>query len=244
MLAAIPQNWTTNTNDIWAREIHAECLAADGRARDAIAPLEAAYQTYLKKFTNEFDLREVRRKLGDAHDRVGDTAQARALLSASLDEFIAKEAADSQWTLRIHERWGRFLLDHAKPGDADFATAEAQFRGVIEKAADRPLAERALAHAGLARIVAARGDYPGALSESRQALAALDHVPGEYDLRLQPQLWLVHSNVLLKNGDPTAARQWAEKALNASRHYDDPSSPAIAQAEAAVHAATDAAHAE
>jgi hypothetical protein len=69
------------------------------------------------------------------------------------------------------------------------------------------------------------------------ALAALGRVVGLYDLRVQPQLWLVHSAVLLKSGDPAGAREWSEKALQASRRYDDPSSAAIANAEAAVRAA-------
>jgi hypothetical protein len=63
-------------------------------------------------------------------------------------------------------------------------------------------------------------------------------VRGLYDLRVQPELWLVHSAVLLKSGDMPGARKWAEKALAASLSYDDPSSPAIAHARDAVRVAT------
>ena len=238
MLPTIPQDWTANTNDKWVRETYAECLAAEGRARDAIPLLEAAYRIYLQHPQYEYDVREARRKLGDAYDRGGRIAEARTLLEASREEYLAKEAADSQWTLRIRERWGRFLIDHSTPGDADFATAELEFRAVLEKAADRPLLEPALAHAGFARIAAARGDTAGALEQSRMAIAAMGRVQGLYDLRVQPQLWLVHSAVLLKSGDTAGAREWAEKALEASRRYDDLSSPAIAEAETAVHVAT------
>jgi hypothetical protein len=234
MLRGIPQEWKTNTNDTWARETYAECLVAEGRAHEAIPLLETAHQTYLKRPQYEYDVREVRRKLGDAYDRAGRAADARTLIKASRDEYLAKEGPDSPWTLRIRERWGRFLLDHSTPGDADFATAESEFREVLEKTADRPLLESALAHAGLARIVAARGDAEGARKQSDLALATLERVQGLYDLRVQSQLWLVHSAVLLKGGDMLRAHQWADKALAANRRYDDPSSPAIAEAEAAV----------
>jgi hypothetical protein len=242
MLLQIPQGWTTNTNDTWARETYAECLVAEGRARDAIPLLEAAYQTYLKRPQYEYDVREVRRKLGDAYDRAGRAADARPLLDVSRDEFLAKEGPDSPWTLRIRERWGRFLLDHARPGDEDFTTAESEFRAVLKSIVDRPLLESALVHAGLARIGIARGDVEGARTESHLALAALERVQGLYDLRVQSHIWLVHSAVLLKNGDIAAARQWADKALTANRRYDDPSSPAIAEAEAALRATVAAAN--
>ena len=120
MLQQIPQAWKANTNDTWAREIYAECLVAEGRARDALPLLEAAHQAYLQRPQYDYDVREVRRKLGDAYDRAGRTTDARARLAASRSEYLAKEGPDSPWTLRIRERWGRFLLDHSKPGDADF----------------------------------------------------------------------------------------------------------------------------
>ena len=47
---------------------------------------------------------------------------------------------------------------------------------------------------------------------------------------VQSQLWLVHSALLLHSGDATGARQWADKALEASLRYDDPMSSAIAAA--------------
>src|SRR5260370_26603920 len=101
---------------------------------------------------------------------------------------------------------GGFVRDYWKPGDTDFTAAEAEFRAVLEKATDRPWIETALAHTGLARIAAARGDTTGALNESRLALVALERVK-DYDVRVQPQLWLVHSAVLLKSGDAAGARQ-------------------------------------
>lgn len=237
MLLVIPKDWKTNTDDEWAREIYAECLVAEGRPGDAIPLFEVAYQTYLKQHKYEYDVREIRRKLGDAYDRAGRTAEARPLLKASRDEYLAKEP-NSPWTLSIRERWGRFLLDHSNPGDAEFTVAEFEFQGVLEEAAGRPLLEPALAHAGLARIAAARGDVANALNESHSALASLDRTQGLYDLRVQPRIWLTHSAVLLESGDTAGAREWAEKALQASHRYDDPSSAAIAASETAIRAAT------
>jgi eukaryotic-like serine/threonine-protein kinase len=237
MLRVIPPDWET-TKDPLAYEQYAECLAAEGRARDAIAPFEVAHQAYLKHRNFDYNVREVRRKLGDAYDRLGRTAEARSMLEASLDEYLAKETADSQSRSAIRERWGRLLLDHSQPGDADFAAAESELRAVLVDAADRPWLEPALAHSGLARIALAQGDSIAASNESQLALTALQRVQGLYDIRAQPALWLVHSAVLLKRGDVPGARHWAERALQASRTYDDPSSPAITEAEIAVRAAT------
>jgi serine/threonine protein kinase len=237
MLAAIPADWTTNSGDRGARETYAECLAAEGRPRDAAPIFEANYQYYVAHGRADFGVREVRRKLGDAYDRLGRIAEARALLQAARDESVAKDDASSPWVLRMRERWGRFLLDHSQAGDPDFTAAELEFDAVLKRAADRPLVEPVLAHSGLARIAAARGDNTLALRESGQALIALDKVKGLYDLRVQPQLWLVHSALLLRSGERTGARQWAEKALEASIRYDDPMSSAIADARNSVRLA-------
>ena len=238
MLAAIPPDWTTNDTDKWARETYAECLAAEGRAGEAAPFFEAAYHSYLARGRADFGVREVRRKLGDAYDRLGRMAEARALLEAARDESMVKDGASSPWALRMRERWGRFLLDHSRPNDPDFAVASLEFNAVVKDAADRPLVEPALAHSGLSRIAAARGDDLLALRESVQALAALDRVQGLYDVRVQPRLWLVHSALLLKSGDSAGARQWADKALEASLRYDDPTSAAIASARNSVRLAS------
>jgi len=237
MLAAIPPDWTTNGSDKAARETYAECLAAEGRARDAAPIFEANYQSYVAHARADFGVREVRRKLGDAYDHLGRTSEARTLLQAARDESVAKDDASSPWSLRMRERWGRFLLDHSQEGDPDFAAAELEFKAVLKSAADRPLVEPALAHSGLSRIAAARGDDALALRESGQALTDLGRVKGLYDVRVQPRLWLVHSALLLKSGERAGARQWADKALEASLNYDDPMSSAIAAARNSVRLA-------
>jgi serine/threonine-protein kinase len=240
MLAAIPADWSANGNDKWARETYAECLAAEGRPLEAVPFLEESQQYFLAHFRSDFTVREVRRKLGDTYDQIGRTADARRLLQAARDESIAKDAPASPWNLRMRERWGRFLLDHSQPRDPDFTAADAELHAVLEKAADRPLVELALAHSDLSRIAAARGDAPLALRESSEALAALARVEGIYDVRVQPRLWLVHSAQLLRNGDAVGAREWAAKALEASLVYDVPTGRSIADAKEAIRL-TDAA---
>jgi len=237
MLAAIPAGWKTNTNDHWARELYAESLAAEGRAAEAIPLFEASQASYLEKTQYEYDLREVRLKLGDAYDRLGRTADARRLLAAAHAEYLAREAPGSQPAMRMRERWGRFLLDHPEAGPADLSRAEVEFRSVL--ASDGPpSAEAALAQAGLARIAVIRSGPIAALEHSRKALAMLEQVQGLHDARLQPRLWVLHSHLLLRSGDAKGARQWAVKALEASRRYDAPGAASLAEAETAVRVST------
>jgi len=56
-------------------------------------------------------------------------------------------------------------------------------------------------------------------------------------VRTGPYLWLIRAEALRRSGDNGGAREWAQRALDASRHYDDPSAPSIRNAEAAVRAA-------
>ena len=95
----------------------------------------------------------------------------------------------------------------------------------------------ALAEGGLARIALARTDLAGAQAASARATDAFERVIGRRDVRSGPYLWLIRSDVLLRAGDRSGAREWARRALDASRRYDDPAAASISQAEAALHAA-------
>ncbi|HKC24269.1 MAG TPA: serine/threonine-protein kinase, partial [Thermoanaerobaculia bacterium] len=160
-LRMIPPDWKTNTSDQWFREIYAERLAAAGRARDAVLLLESVHRTYAARPQYDYDLREVRKELGDAYDGAGRPADARTMLKTSRDDYVAKEAPDSEWALKARERWGRFLLEHTRPGEADFRDAETELRDVLAKAARQPWAVTALAHGDLARLALARSDTAG-----------------------------------------------------------------------------------
>lgn len=234
MLQHIPPNWQVNTFDSVARYVYAQCLVAEGRAREAIPLLEAAYSVYVARPMSDYGVREIRGELGDAYERVGRREQARALLKDSLDEYVLKEGVNSEYTLRSRIRWSQLLLDDAEAGGKGFAESEAQMHAVIEAAGTRAWIEPVQAHEGLARVALARGDTQVALRESRLALDVLDHVQGLYDIRVQPQAWLVYSAALLKAGDPRGARSWAEKAREASQRYDDAQADSIKRAKAAV----------
>jgi len=155
------------------------------------------------------------------------------MLKAALDQRIATNPADYQPVLAIRERWGRFLFSQG-----DVEGAEAEFREVLKQAHDRKLAHVALAYGGLARVELARGRVSEAIEASNRAIDGFEHVTGFRDVRMGPQLWLIHSDVLQRSGDSAGARAWAQKALEARRRYDHPDAPSIREAEAAVRALT------
>ena len=232
LMQVIPPIWKTDSYDDYAREYYASCLAAEGRAQQAIPLLEAALRVYIEKPGVEYEQRRNRLILGDAYDRVGRFAEARSMLKSSLDERLAKEPEDSGNVRAARERWGRFLLEQN-----DVAGAEAQFAKIIALERDRKLATFALAHAGMAQVALARQETATALTESQVAVDLFDHVTGRRDVRFGPYIWLVHSRALRLSGDKKGAREWAQRALDASRKYDDPAASSITQAQAALRAA-------
>jgi serine/threonine-protein kinase len=233
LLQIMPADWSRDSYAEYAREFYADRLAAEGRAAEAIPLLEAAQKFYLAHPSVPYELRRNRLILGDAYDRVGRSDDARTQIKTSLDERIAKDPPAHRTVLTARERWGRFLLEH---GDA--AGAEAEFREVLAKAQDRSLEAIALAHAGMARLALAHGDARQAIDANRRAMEIFDRVTGVRDVRSQPYLWLVQAQALRASGDDAGAREWAQRALDASRRYDDPAAPSIRAAEAAVQAAT------
>ena len=233
LFRAIPEHWDKDSYAAYAREFYAACLAAEGRAQEAIPLLEASLHTYLAKPSVEYELRRVRLTLGDAYDQAGRTDEAREMLKASLDERIAKDPPDGGTIRAARERWGRFLLDHA-----DMAGAAEQFRAVIAQEHGRRFASFALAHGGMARVALEHGDTAAALDESRSAVESFAQVTGRRDVRSGPYLWLIRCAALLRAGDAPGAREWAQRALEASRKYDDASAPSIHQAETELQAAS------
>jgi len=228
LLASIPSQLTALQDESAAnvREIYAGCLAAEGRADQAIPLLEELERRYIKNSPFEFDLRSLRNTLGDAYDHAGRPADARRVLKASLDEWVAKGAPDYFPVLRIRERWGRFLLDHGEP-----AAAREQLQAVLAQAHGRTVVPVVLAQADSARLALMQGDVPGALRASDQALADWEHVTGLRDLRVAPMLWLIRAEVLRAAHETREAREWAAKALAASRRYDAPEAASIREAQ-------------
>jgi serine/threonine-protein kinase len=233
LFRVIPKPWNADSYDDYAREFYGACLVAEGRPQDAIPLLEASQQTYLTKPSVEYELRRIRLVLGDAYDQVGRSDDARAMLKSSLDERIAKDPPDGGTVRAARERWGRFLLVHD-----DVAGAEEQFRLVIAQENGRKFATFAMAHGDLAKIYLERGDLTGALVESRGAVESFRQVTGRRDVRVGPYLWLIHAEALRRSGDTATAREFARRALEASRRYDDPSAASIRQAEAELRSAS------
>jgi serine/threonine-protein kinase len=223
-----------------ARRFYAVCLVRDGRAAEAIPLLESVERSFLASSLDSYDVREMRRDLGDAYELANRVAEARERLQMSRDEYVAKELAGARFQMRARERWGRFLMDHSRPGNADSAAAEAEFRAVTANAGEHAYTWEALAYAGLARVALARGEPAAALAASRQSLARLAQVQGLYDVRYRAQLWTIHSDALLANGDAAGAREWAAKARAASLEYEYAGSPAITAAETALRRANEA----
>lgn len=237
-LGKVTADWQATTDDTLLRMLYAASLCAEGQPREAIPLLEAAERVYAVRPHDESDLRRLRQLLGDAYDRAGRAAEARAELQAALEETLRKDPPASRPALSIRERWGRFLLQHSLPGTADFAAAEASLRGVLTASQGLHPIEVSLAQADLALAELARREVPRALELSATALASLDGVTGQYDIRAVPAVWLVRSATLRAAGDLDGARAWAEKAVDALARYDDPSSTDLLSARAAARAAT------
>ena len=216
----------------FVREMYARCLVNEGRAQLAIPLLEAVREQYTQGQLYEFDLRRLNLILADAYDQAGRTDDARRTLSALLDEWIAKGAPDFYPLLSTRERWGRFLL-----GQGDLAGAQEQFSEVVAQAHGRKLSPIALAHGGLGKVALARGDLAAAAAESATAVDMFEHLDGFRNVRTGPYLWLVRAEALRRAGDAAAARELAQRALEASLHYDDPSAASIRDARALLAAA-------
>lgn len=228
LLELISPDWDLTTDDVIAREYYAERLAAEGRAAEAIPMLEVAERTYTERPQREYDLRRVRQTLGDAYARAGRAEDARRVLKAARDERMQKDAPEMNATLSARERWARFLLDQ---NEIDAAVVE--LRDVVRIGGDRALVPVAFAHTDLAQLAIARRDAPGALKESGAAVEVLERVEGLYDVRSGPHVWRVHAAALALSGDAKRSREWADRALAASRRYDDPSSPSVTLASTA-----------
>jgi tetratricopeptide (TPR) repeat protein len=231
LLRTVPQA-STEHDAIQVHEWYAGCLTAEGRVRQALPMLEAVEHAYQSTRQYDFELPRVRATLGDAYARVGRVEDARRMLKAAFDQRVGGDPADFQPLLAVRERWARFLVTQGNTIEA-----EEQFREVIRQAHGRNLAHVALAYGGLARIALARADGRGSVAASGEAVRLFDHVTGFRDVRMGPYLWLIHSQALLATGDRAGAREWATRALEASRRFDDPSAESIAEAEAAVRAA-------
>jgi serine/threonine-protein kinase len=197
-----------------------ERLAAEGRPASALPLLEAAEGEFVQHPRDDFDLRRVRLRLGDALDRLGRHADARAKLSSALNDYIAHSAPGDQPLLAARERWGRFLLDQ---GEIDAATG--QFEEVLRQANQRRLSHIALAHGDMARVALLRQDHVRALAQSTIALDLWEHRQGFYDVRMEPYLQRIRADVLAASGQREIAQHLEDRAWTSSQRFDATESP-------------------
>ena len=202
------------------REFYGASLVAEGRPALAVPLLEMAEHDYIDHPQDDFNLRRARLRLGDALDMAGRTAEARVILSKSLDDYVAHSKPDQQPLLAIRERWGRFLLDQG-----DIVAAVSQFDEIVRQAHDRKLSHIALAHGDLARVALVQKKVDVALAESATALDLWEHRAGFYDVRMGPYLQRIRADALLEAGKVDEAQRLEDEAWAASEKFDAPESP-------------------
>ena len=112
---------------------------------------------------------------------------------------------------------------------------------MLHEAEGRNIAPVARAYADLAVLAIAQDDKPNAELFSVKAVDTGAGAKAEPEVRLNPWLWSVRARVLLQSGRAREARDLMQRAVDADRLYDDPSSAAISADEATLRAATAAA---
>ena len=213
-------------------ETYGSRLSAEGRARAAIPWLAHAERGYIEAPFRPSDIDHVRGELGSAYDQAGKAEDAERLLKTALDGYLSTSPIDEPRVLQQRERWGRFLLKHG-----DVSGSGAQFREILAQAHERNLFSVALAHGGLALIAVQQHDGATALQSSARALDIFDNVTGFRDVRMGPYLWRIRAEALLESGDARGAVEWARRALDSVRRYDDAASPDLAIAETTFRSA-------
>ena len=224
LLAQLPAAAESGPNANVAREDIGTCLLAEGQAQAGLVLLQQAEQGHLRGADYEFDLRRVRRQIGDALDRLGRFDEARQALAWALADAQAHDQPASQELASTRERWARFQLDRG-----DLPGAQASFAKVIAQAGRKTWVQVALAQAGQARAALAQGDGPAALALSESALLRWGQRSGRFDIRMQAYLWRVRAVVLDRLGRPEEARALRDQALAAARRTDSPTSPTLTQ---------------
>jgi serine/threonine-protein kinase len=210
-------------------EVYASSLLADGNAAGAIPVFLAAKAEFAEaRQDSSSDLR-VRGLLAQAYARAGRTQEAWRGFEEVLNALSSTLKPDDPRVLNARQAWGAFLLEQGKLDEA-----ERQFDAVLNRSPDRTGSVVALSLGGQAQIAVARHEIAAALSSSLQAVDTFDRVTGFHDVRTAPYLWRIRAEALLLSGDAKGALDWAQRAVDADRRYDDPSSPDIADAEATL----------
>ena len=204
------------------------CSAIDGQGTQAVALLERAQALLTKPAPRAYAYGRLQLDLASAYEAAGRTAEARNAYTAALADWRAQNAS-SLYLAAALERWGQFLLTQR-----DLTGAAAAFDEALQKSAGRATEAAVLSEGGLAAIAEAGGNTRAALSRSKNAMDALDHLEGYYDIRIEPYIWGIRARSLLLAGDQEGARVLALKARDAAAAYYSPDAAKLKAAEALV----------
>jgi serine/threonine protein kinase len=200
-------------------------LAAQGEPERAVAWMEGAERFEREHPTAPFALRRLRLLLGNIYSLLGRRDDARRLLQASFDEYVASDPVDSQARMGASERWARILLE-----DGHTEEARRLFEQVVAADKGRNFTPSALAQAGLARVELSLDHASNAVPLSAAAVERWHAVKGYRDVRAGPVIQRVQARALLAAGDGVAAKAAAADALAQSLRYDAPTAASIAEA--------------
>jgi serine/threonine-protein kinase len=202
------------------------CLAIDGQSTRSVQLLEQAQALVKISAPRAFVAGRLQLDLATAYEAGGRIADARQAFSAALTTWRAQQASPSKLALAL-ERHGRFLLAQKDANGADAAFSEA-----LRLSAGHPSEAAVSGQAGLAAIAVSRGAVQTALEASSLAMDELDHIEGDYDIRIQPYVWTIRTRALLLAGDAEAARTLARRTRDAASLYYAPGSTQGAEADA------------
>ncbi len=216
------------------RESYGGCLLQEGRARQAIPYLQAAIRIYaaLPMYSDAKQSFALHLDLAEAYLAAGRRQDAQRELASLMTGLSTAKKPDDPLMLRARELKGRAFQQQN-----DVRAADLQFREVLDASHGRSIAPVARAYADLALLALARKDGQDADAMSAKAVSIGASATSEPDIRLNPQLWNVRARVLLQGGNAKDARALAQRALDADRLYDHPSSPSIADDQAVLSAA-------
>ncbi len=200
-------------------------LAAQGEPERGIAWMEGAERFEQQHPTAPYALRRLRLLLGNIYSLAGRRDDARRLLQASFDEYVASDPVDSQARMGASERWARILLEDGRSDDA-----RRLFEQVVAADKGRHFTTSALAQTGLARVELSLGDAQAAVPLGAAAVERWRAGKGFRDVRAGPVILRVQARALLAAGDAAGAKVVAADALAQSLRYDVPGTASIAEA--------------
>jgi eukaryotic-like serine/threonine-protein kinase len=211
---------------------YGQCLAYDGQGERSIGLLERARLLLAQAAPDAVNEANLKLDMGRAYERIGRIAAARDSYIAALETLESQHVPSSQLAV-AHQHLGQFFLSQK-----DTNSASKEFTEVLRLSDGHPRSPAILAQAGLAEIAMSNHDSAAALEASSQAMDQLDHIEGNYDVRIQPHVWSTRARALMSTGDIAGARMLATRARDAAALYYAPGSEEITAETALVQTVT------